>query len=46
MTSSANQDGEEVDITLIESPDAPPEQVTVPPDDPSGDADDSQAPDS
>jgi ATP-dependent Clp protease ATP-binding subunit ClpC len=36
------KDGDEVDITLIESPDAPPEQVTVPPDEPSGDADDSQ----
>ena len=33
---------DEVDITVIESPDAPPEQVTVPPDEPSGDADDSQ----
>jgi ATP-dependent Clp protease ATP-binding subunit ClpC len=34
---------DEVAITLIEAPDAPPEQVTVPPEEPSGDSDDSQA---
>ena len=33
------ESSEDVDITVVESPDAPPEHVTVPPDEPSGESD-------